>query len=191
MKVDLSGLDRLTDKLKKIENLDPTLLLENWRIIMEDDNRQGVLKGLDKDGNSMTPVTYRPKSTPHQPTLVQKNGAGRVGRFGGFGPMNAGLHNNLTTKEYEKLGGPPLAPRGVFSRVITNFKTSIVEMSSNSWAVVGGWAEVVNSKGKSFLGAHFNGKGVPKRDLRGVRPEGMAEARQSFIAWARDAIRWG
>ncbi len=189
MKINLTGLKRLQAKLSKIENLDPTLLLASWADTMESDNRKGVLAGLDKDGNPLKPVTYRPKGPTVRIGAKSagrfRNHATRKGVFGGFGPMAAGLHNNLTRGEYEQLTGPPLAPRGAFSRVVTNFATTIVQTGPRTWSVVAGWREVVTVKGKPFLAKAF-----ATRDLRGVRPEGLEKARKAFVAWARDMIKF-
>jgi hypothetical protein len=160
-----------------------------------DDNRKGILAGLDKDGNPMRPVTYRPTvAKPQKPSPQQRNNASvriKAGTFGGLGLHAAGLHNNLTSAEYRKLGGPPLAPRGQFSRVITNLTTDYeVSADGRIWTAFGVWLDVVSTKGVSFLPFHFNGSGrLPVRNLAGVRPDGMALARRQLIAWAADQIR--
>jgi hypothetical protein len=193
--VDLSGLDRLTRRVQALGSLDATDLMFTWMKIIEEDNRKGVLAGLDKDGNALRPVTYRPKG----PTVKIgarsaarfRNNAVRKGHFAGFGPHAAGLHNNLTRGEYEQLTGPPLAPRGAFSRVITNLKTgSAPSNDGKTWTAWGAWVDVVSTKGVPFLGAHFNGAGrLPIRNLAGVRPEGIAKARRAAIAWMAGEIR--
>ena len=77
---------------------------------IEEDNRRGVLAGIDKDGGYMPAVTYRPVGKAKRLNARQKNAAkGRRGVFSGFGPAAAGLHNNLTSSEYRRLDGPPLA----------------------------------------------------------------------------------
>jgi hypothetical protein len=74
--------------------------------------------------------------------------------------------------------------------VITNFGTTIVQLSQSTYEVVGGWAEVVSTKGVKFLKAHFEGSGnLPQRDLRGVRPQGLDKARRALISWLRDQVR--
>lgn len=194
--VDLSGLDRLISRVRRLESPNAKPLMITWMDIIVADNRKGVLAGLDKDGVPMKPVTYRPKG----PTVGVnarsasrfRNNAIRKGHFGGFGPHAAGLHNNLTRGEYEQLTGPPLAPRGAFSRVITNLMTGfeIPPIGSSAWTAYGAWFEVVSTKGVPFLRAHFNGVGrLPVRDLRGVRPEGREKARRAAIAWMSDQIR--
>lgn len=190
--VDLSGLDRLQRKLGKLQDIDATPLMATWMQIVAEDNRDGIMAGLDKDGNPMAAVTYRPKNETAT-TKQQRNGGRRnaaFGQFGGFGPMAAGLHNNLSPAEYRRLSGPPLAPRGVFSRVISNLRTSFQRGRDGTWQVVGAWFEVVSTRGVKFLSSHFNGSGnSPQRDLRGVRPSGRQKAREAALAWMRDYIR--
>lgn len=199
--VDLSGLDNLVSRVAKVRNPDITPLMATYMRIIEEDNRKGVLAGLDKDGRPMAPVRYRPEGKAQRPTASQRNttnGRARRGAFAGYGPAAAGLHNNLSSAEYRKLGGPPLAPRGAFSRVITNLRTGYEKVSSHVWQAYGFWADVVSTGGVAFLGAHFDGKAtgrgkrtkLPTRDLRGVRPVGREKARRAAIAWLSDQVRW-
>ena len=193
--VDLTGLERLIARVKRLADPNPRPLMIAWMKIIEEDNRRGVLAGLDKDGNPMAPVTYRPKPAPRKLTANQRNKANprsRAGIFAGFGASLAGANNNLTSAEYRRLDGPPLAPRRQFSRVITNLRLAFEEPAANSgrWVAYGAWDEVASAKGVKFLPFHFDGTGrLPKRDLRGVRPEGREKARKALIAWASDQIR--
>ena len=203
--VDLSGLDRLKSRMRQIQDPDATPLMATWMDIIAEDNRKGVLAGLDKDGNPMRPVTYRPK-TPKPIKIGSKAAAdlrnrekarARYGKFAGLGAHAAGANNNLTRKQYEQLDGPPLAPRRQFSRVVTNLRTAYEKLSSHSWTAYGLWFEVVSVKGVPFLPAHFQGLGVgrgkrfklPTRNLAGVRPEGRLKARRAAVAWMADQIR--
>lgn len=192
--VDLSGLDRLTARVSKLGSLDATPLMATFMRVIEEDNRKGVLAGTDKDGGYMPAVTYRPVGKGKRANARQKNnvkGRVRSGVFGGLGPMASGLHNNLTTAEYRKLSGPPLAPRRQFSRVITNLRTAFEWSPDRTmWTAYGAWFEVVSVKGRPFLSAHFQGKGrLPLRNLAGVRPEGRTKARRAAVAWMRDQVR--
>jgi len=199
--LDLSGLGRIRERLRRVANPDATKLMVSWEKIIDDDNRRGILDGLNKDGVPMPPVTYRPRPTgPLKATRVQKNNpkkGARRGHFAGFGPAVSGLHNNLTSAEYRRLGGPPLAPRGAFSRVITNLKFRSGRVSAMVWQAIGYWDQVVSTKGVPFLQAHFDGARagkrrrvkLPRRDLRGVRPGGLEKARRALRAWALDLIR--
>lgn len=190
--VNLDGLERIIARVRRLERLDAKPLMKTWMDIIVSDNRKGVLAGTDKDGDPMKPVTYRPKG----PTVGIKaksaarfrnnQAANRRGEFFGFGPHASGLNNNLTRGEYEQLTGPPLAPRGAFSRVITNLQPGFEEPPAGStvWTAYGAWYEVVDTKGRPFLHYAF-----ARRDLRGVRPEGREKARKAAIAWMADQIR--
>lgn len=211
--VDLTGLDRTTTRFRRLVNPDAAPLMVTWSLIIQEDNRKGVMAGLDKDGLPMPPVTYRPIYGPGRDKNAVKRltklraeamGAGRHGqkgnlkrgRFVGIGVQGITINNNLTSAQYRVLAGPPLAPRGAFSRVITNLRTRFGQMANTAWEAVGYWDEVVTRKGRQFLHYHFDGaplgrgKGnLPKRDLCGVRPEGKEKARKSARAWMLDMIR--
>lgn len=192
---DSTGLDNLIRRIGMIANLNAAPLMATWvKHTLPDDNRNGILvRRTDGNGKPLLPVTYRPVTanpidirSKHAKPL-RNNASGRIKRgvFGGFGAHPAGANNNLTSREYRMLDGPPTAPRGAFSRVITNYKTDFtVSADGKVWTVYGAWFEVVDKKGRSFLRRMF-----VKRDLVGIRPEGMAEARRTFIAWASDQIR--
>ena len=192
--IDLSGLDRLVERLRRIANPDPTPLMLSWTRIVDDDNRRGVLAGIDCRGNPMAPVIYRPKPVAEKLTRAQKNNpkkGARRGEFAGLGSHPAGLNNNLTSSEYRRLAGPPLAPRGAFSRVITNLRFRFGEpVPGLQWEVAGYWDEVVTVRGERFLHYHFTGGvNLPRRDLAGVRPAGVERARNAARAWMIDEIR--
>ena len=145
------------------------------------------MAGTDKDGVPMVPVTYRP--APY----------GKLGRVHKRRQQyNPGTGGNLTSREYRLLDGPPLAPRGMGSRVVTNLKTAYERVSSHLWRAFAYWDDVVSRKGERFLHYHFDGAvgggrsrnvTLPRRDLRGVRPEGKEKARRSLRAWMIDIIR--
>ena len=169
---------------------------------MQQDNTEKVLAGQDKDGLPMAPVTYRPlvDTGQHINIRARESARLRLGQhatrkrdllFGGYGPAASGLHNNLTSSEYRRLDGPPLAPRSQFSRVITNLRLGQpIKEAEDRWIAFCYWDEVVSTKGFGFLPAHFNGEGhLPVRDLRGVRPEGKQKCRTALRAWAIDMIR--
>jgi hypothetical protein len=201
--LDLTGLDRLRARFANLVNPDATPLMVTWMRIIDDDNRKGIMAGLDKDGIPMRPVTYRPKPASTRPTAAQKNDprkGARRGQFAGLGSHPAGLHNNLSSAEYRTLAGPPLAPRGPFSRIITNLVTRFGRISAMAWEAVGYWDEVVSRKGERFLHYHFDGATgggrrrnvtLPRRDLRGVRPEGVQKARDAGRNWMIGEVRRG
>lgn len=199
--LDLSGLDRLSVRMRGLVNPDAAPLMLSWMLTIDADNRKGVLAGLDCHGVPMRPVTYRPKPSAARVTAAQRNNpakGARRGAFAGLGSHPSGLHNNLTSAEYRRLSGPPLAPRGAFSRVVTNLKLRFGRLDGTRWEAVGYWDEVVNAKGRPFLHFHFAGASgggrsrtivLPQRDLRGVRPEGVAKAQASGRAWMIDQVR--
>jgi hypothetical protein len=186
--VDMRGLDALTRKLRGLVDVtdrkNMTGILDDLGKVIIEDNRRGVLSGLDMDGKPMPPLRYRNgkgKPTKYRP---KRFGSGRSGLRG----------DNLTTAEYQKLTGPRLAPRRAESRVIRNLKLirPIFERTTNGsrWVVSAQWFDVKTDKGQPILPWHFNGEGRnPRYDLRGVRPEGMRTARFLLIRWARAAIR--
>jgi hypothetical protein len=195
----LEAFDRLGARFARLQNPDARGLMLTWQTIIKEDNRRGVLAGLDKDGQPLIPVTYRPKGTPEKPTKSQRYGQRANIRYGRFLPgFLLASYGNLTTREYQKLGGPPLAPRGQFSRVITNLLEGHAgPIGPTQWAAECYWDQVVSRQGVPFLGFHFRGeplgRGGPskRRDLRGIRPEGIAKAREVAVNWMRDMVRSG
>lgn len=197
--LDTTGLDRVMSGLRKLGDFDATPLMLRWMVIIDEDNRQGILHGLDKDGIPMVPVKYRPRKFSAirqlKATKEQRGGlqaSAKKGRFQGLGMQATGLHGNLTSAEYRVLGGPPLAPREQFSRVVTNLKTTYGRTGplDMQWYAMGYWDEVVSVEGRPFLRYHFDGTGhLPRRDLRGIRPQGLQKALSALRAFARDLFR--
>jgi hypothetical protein len=181
------GYDRLVKKLERVQNLDPMPLLLNWGAVMIEDNRAGILSGLDKDGNPLAPVTYRGGAAIPTKFRANKKAGHATGTFKSFGPLPNTLDpkgGNLSNKQYKLLTGPPLAPRLDESRVIANFSVIPPYYENGLWVVEGFWGAVYNRKGRPFLHYHFDGDGQKRRDLRGVRPEGkrkMVSLLRSFV----------
>ncbi len=152
------GLAKIEASLLKLADADFGPLMTVWEDILQEDNRRGVLQGIGGDSKPLEPVTYRPKPVKSVDLTILPN-------------------NNLTPSHYRTLGGQPLAPRGVESRVIANFRTASARLPSGNWAVVGAWEGIADPQGRPFIGHHFEGRGhLPKRDLRGVRLQAQAEA---------------
>ncbi len=192
--VDTTGLDRLRARLAKIANPDPTDLLLSITIIMDEDNRRGILKGEDGNGNPMVLPIYRPVGKKGKPLTVAQRlgqrGGLKKGRYSRIGSGASHANNNLTTAEYRLLDGPPLAPRKQFSRVITNYQVNPRQISLRAWEVVGAWINVLSVKNVPFLRYHFEGAGrLPIRDLRGIRDWGMGRIRTAMRAWMVDQVR--
>ncbi len=189
------GFERLNRRLTQIANIadyaEPLML--SWRRRMEADNRDGILKGEDKDGNPAPKLKYRPAGKPQKITVAQRLGQHPQlwrGNYAGTGKYSGLLpNNNLSSSEYRKLDGPRLAPRWQFSRVISNYSTGHGRDTSNPniWYAVGSWIEVVSVKGFHFLPCHFKGEG--QYDLRGVRPDGIRNLMDDLREWAKMYIR--
>jgi len=195
----IRGCERIQRRLAAIEHVTDHAgdLMKHWRVLMEQGNLRGVLEGTDKDGNPMLPVTYRPRFSranyggagkPVKLTVSQRLGQhprAQRGDFYGIGSHMSGFNNNLTSAEYRKLDGPPLAPRRQFSRVITNFKTTTFQPEEHGyWVVIGTWDQVVSPKEFHFLPALFE-----TRDLRGVRPDDVKAMKATILPWARLTVR--
>jgi hypothetical protein len=191
----LQGFGNLNRRLEAIGSIrdDAGDLMESWERIIEEDNRQGILAGTDRDGNHK-PVKYRPVGQAMKPSVRQRLGKRanvRRGAYMGFGPAASGLHNNLTPEEYRKLGGPRLAPRGQFSRVITNFLTGHGRDPSNSslWFAEGRWFDIVDTSGNPFLKYHLDPSSNLYYPINGIRAAGLQKLRDSLRAWAKLTIR--
>ena len=177
--------DRLAAHLRKLADPEPTPLMKAWEKIITEDNRLGVLAGLDKHGLPMRPVTYRPARSKSRGAAP-----GPRGLFTGLGPQASSINNNLTSAEYRHLSGPPLATRGSNSRVIANLSTRHGRAPSgylHAWVAEGSWPGVVSVRGIPFLAAHFHGINLPTRDLTGVRPRGREQAVSALRLWSS---RW-
>lgn len=199
-------------------------LLTAWAAVLIEDNRRGVMMGIDGQGQPIKPTKYRTSLTQtaaggrtdkffdttgqafsFNPTTASAStffganfaniSGGATGPLGGYKP---GPSANLTTKEYKRLTGPPLAPRGPGSRVISNYTTEYIT-APNTVGVEGGWDDVVSKKGVEFLPFHFHGATssraffaasiggdnhhLPRRDLVGLRQWGKTQARKELNAW--------
>ena len=214
------GFTRAYQALFRLETMTNYVgpLLTAWAKVLIEDNRRGVMQGLDGDGLPMKPTKYR--------LSLKQTSAGQAGdqffnasgqafssmeSAGGFafanltGKSNAvgfkgGASDNLTTRQYKKMTGPPLAPRGPASRVISNYVTEAV-VESNVVGVEGGWNDVVSKNGTPFLPFHFRGatssratfansisgdnKHLPRRNLVGLRLWGKTQARKELNAWVK------
>jgi hypothetical protein len=174
------GHARLDAYLAGLEDPDASALMEEWEAIIVEDNARGVMAGRDKDDAPMPPVTYR------------DGRAGRPRKGDAFGAHNPGVAGNLAPADYRRLTGPPLAPRGLDSRVITNLMTEHGRdpAEAHAWYAKGAWLDVVNADGVPFLQYHFDGAGkLPRRDLRGVRPEGLRRAEEALARWVDNLLK--
>lgn len=198
LKVEWPEYSRVDEQLRALEEFDPLPLLERWRDIITEGNRRGVLSGLDGHDQPMPVLKYRDGK-------AKKTGNRKAGNFGtnrhettGHGPFATGLHDNLTSAQYQELTGPRLAPRREASRVIKNLETEIRYQSDTGlWEVVGAWRAVVSADDFPFLPVHFDGlragRGagfvMPKYDLRPVRPRDIEFAENELRAFCNQLFR--
>lgn len=199
-------------------------LINAWSAVLIEDNRRGVMQGIQGDGTPMRPTKYR--------LSLKQTAAGSAGdlffnaqgqgfdnfesagliHFGGLNGTGAGFKPNpsdsLDTQQYQKMTGPPLAPRGAASRVISNYRVNILT-GSNQIGVEGGWDDVFSKKGVAFLPAHFNGATIvversnrgksglnqefylvdlPRRNLVGLRLWGKTQATKELNAWIKNLL---
>jgi hypothetical protein len=185
----MEGLNSLTNR-----QVDP--LLEEIALIGIEDNRKGVLRQIDGEGNRMPNVTYRTGKAQRFARFRQRasdNFGTATGTFKGRTNWKAPStikrnlakgrlpNNNLTTAAYKKLTGPALAPRGEESRVITNHRGEWGRTAKGYFFVRWYWKDVLSAKGRAFLRAHFRGIGrLPRRDLRGIRPESRVKVKAAI-----------
>jgi len=182
-----TGYGQLMARVGDLVNPNAEPLMAQWEDVIVEDNETGILVAhTDCFDVPLKAVTYRPiRAGAKQPTKRQTNNSAR-GVFAGFGPSAAGLHNNLTGAEYRRLDGPPTAPRGRGSRVITNLVTdhTTAPDAGGVWEAFGMWEEVVTVKGEPFLQWLFL-----TRDLRGVRAAGRARAQALAYQWGMNLMR--
>lgn len=202
-----ASFDRVFNALFRLETVTNYVgpLIAAWTAVLIEDNRRGVMMGVDGEGRRMKPTTYR-KS-------LRQTAAGEAGDqffnaqgeafsniegeqefyFANLTGQNdvigfkSGPSGNMSRKEYRKATGPPLAPRGPASRVISNYTVEpLTSATGNTVGVEGGWDDVVSEKGFEFLPVHFNGgKNIPRRNLVGLRAWGKAQARKELNAWVK------
>lgn len=135
------GLDRLDARLSSLLGRDFTPLMSAWDDILQRDNRAGARAGaragLDGHGKPLRPVTYRPIQDGTPPDMTP-------------------LHdNNLRSSAFRRQTGPPLAPRGGQSRIITNYPHGSRQRRPGAVVRVGG------------LGRRALVSGKPQRDAAG------------------------
>jgi hypothetical protein len=214
------GFTRAYQALFRLETMTNYIgpLLEAWTFVLIEDNRRGVMQGLDGDGLPMKPTKYRlslKQTSAGQANDQFFNSSGQafsnMESAGGFafantsGTLNSvgfkgGASDNLTTRQYKKMTGPPLAPRGPASRVISNYTVEALT-GENTVGVEGGWRDVVTKDGRPLLPIHFNGatssratfansisgdnRHLPRRNLVGLRLWGKTQARKELNAWVK------
>jgi hypothetical protein len=165
------GIDRLLGQLERVETIDFNPLMFEWRTILELDNERRVLDGVDGFDNDLIEVTYRPAPNVGSRKPVD------------FSPR---YNNNLTTQAYRTLDGPPLAPRGIESRLYTQFRTRPQEQQTGpEWYVLGEWEDFLSLTDTEILPYHADGEqhnaNLPIRDVLHVTPTALGKARQALV----------
>jgi hypothetical protein len=196
-RVEWPGLKRLSAQLQHLKNIDCEPLMLTWAAVLIEGNRRGVLAGLDGNDRPMDPLKYRDghgKKTANRqaanfgttrlfPAHNQDPFKGKAA-----GPYASGFDDNLTTREYQQLTGPRLAPQREASRVIKNLRAMTLNPAPGVWQAVAAWDSVVSRKGFPFLMAHFEpggGSRLPRYDLRPVRPRDYAMCLNYLRAFAK------
>jgi hypothetical protein len=160
-------IDALLGQIQGLADYDFTPLMHEWEEVLHEDNTAGALAGIDGFGIPLIPVTYRPD--PNAGTRKEID----------FGIQ---ANNNLTSGHYRTLDGPPLAPRGMNSRIITEFATQWGNPAPGEWFAQGGWdrQDIMSIDSVPFLRFHFDGPdhnpNLPVRDLAHVRPTTLRRA---------------
>lgn len=183
---DFPGLVKIRQRLARIQNPDAEPLMLQWRQTIVEGNRRGVLSGRDGFDQPMPPLSYRGgagKRTANR--KVPDYGTTREAPIVGSGA-------NLTTRQYQQLTGPRLAPRGEASRVVRNLYDE-TRYDGKRWEAVAGWHDVVSREGIEFLPYHFaknRGRATfPRYDLRPIRPRDYQHCVNAFRAWAKLLLR--
>ena len=202
LRIDWPGYATLDEGLRAIESLDAEPLMQRWCDILVEGNRRGVLSGVDGNDQPMPDLKYRTgagKKTKNRRVGAKPAGFGEtLHETTGFGPYRSGLHDNLTTEEYQELTGPRLAPRLEQSRVIKNLHTEIRhEPGTTTWQAVAAWGDVVSTDGFPFLPVHFDGlkagRGggftMPRYDLRPVRQKDLQFCGNALKAFINELFR--
>jgi len=187
-KARVAGLGTLTEA-----DLEPLFI--GWERDLFEAHRKNVFSAIQPDGTPTPPVTYRTGIS--KPTKARRGGKygaklddpGQFGGFKGFGPFQSGLHNNLSEAEYHGLTGPPLAPRGDDSRIITNFRTDFRAINAGQWEVVAWLEDIVDFRGSPFMTRdHFNGGSGKVRDYRGLSAWGLDRIRNRLRDFVADDL---
>ena len=177
--VNTDGIDRLLARVRSLESIDFSPLMEEWRGILETDNQENL--GIDGYGIPMIAVTYRPDP-----------------KAGSRKPIDFTIltNDNLTSGHYRTLDGPPLSPQGAESRITTKFRTrgqGPTATGDGTWRVLGSWEDFLSVDGREILPFHADGPDhnpkLPIRDVLHVRPSAVSRARDALIAFVQGLLR--
>ena len=97
-----------------------------------------------------------------------------------YGRPLAKLRSKRTGK-YAGASGPPLAPFGAASRVVTRFQAAARRTWTFGWRITAGWRDVTSASGIPFLPFHNEGRGrLPVRAIFGISPSMYAGIRPAI-----------
>lgn len=172
-------IDRLISRVQSFETIDFMPLMVEFGVLLENDNRDNALAGIDGFDVPMIPVTYRPDQNVGKRKAID---------------YSILSNNNLSSQHYRTLDGPPLAPRGDESRIHTEFVTDPKNPAPNYWQVLGGWENYVTIDGtEEILPFHAGGPEhnprLPIRDVFHVRPSTLKRARDMLVTFIRYLVR--
>lgn len=87
--------------------------------------------------------------------------------------------------------GPPLVPREVSSRAISNFEVDIQReggTNDNSYRIEAGWPSFPQIQFHVTGYLHHGGSVVPARNPMGIRPEAMVRIEDLFDSYCQSAV---
>lgn len=184
--VSWAGYQELMLRIDRLTHPDLSALLTELEDVIWEDNRRGVLAGTDRDDNAMPRTNRQDLAEGHWVSYTLPDG--RRARYYQAGAV-AGPNAPADVHDGD---GPPLAPRGDDSRVITHLVTNRREGSPGEWVVYGAWEGVASRDGVEFLPFHFRGEGrLPTRDLAGLREQGLREAFEAADLFMRHLAEGG
>jgi hypothetical protein len=184
--INTNALDKIIKRLGVVVDLNQKdavapLLADFYAVIVED-NRRGVMLGIDCHDKPAPPLKYRNAAKIQSAPRSMKSGlfgTQNEARFKGMAPRAAKMlpNNNLTTQQYKSMRGPRQAPRRDSSRVISNLRFYRSEQIGNTWFAEAYWPEYLDAKGKPILPRAFQGTSkMAAYPLNGVREYGKHKA---------------
>jgi hypothetical protein len=181
---DFAALGRLQGQLALLAHPDPTPLLVQWERIIVEDNKRGILQAkTDKKDRPLDPVMYRPKGSSLK--IGKAAGARQKLRTAFTGPIASGFDENLTSAQYRRLSGPPTAPRGANSRVITHLYTQHgYDTSKGVYFAEGAWGDIVSRTGYKFLPEL-----IRRWPIDGLRAWGRQQCVAALQKWGRSLVK--
>jgi len=165
MNIDLSGFDRLSQRITTFVDADYTPLMEEWERILHEENEAGLKRGEDCDGNPMPP-TWRER---HDESRWMRGKGGKP--FKALGKQEGGT-------------GPPLLPRDT-SRAVELAMTRSGRDGSAVWFAALGWPGFATNSGLWIPSLHAH----PDADARYPRRDIISRPRPAAIKRARKALR--